>query len=302
MSAVRAGVADASPCGGAGAAARCRRLCIARAGPRSRKAMRSRPRRRALGHVARRVSPPARQGSATAGSAFSMDARLRWRAPRESIDLQYYLLQNDTSGARWQSRCATRSLRGVRVRLAGRRSLHRGQTPTCWHGCRPTQRRSSPLQSLPAGGRCVDPLGFLAARLRACQPPYAQQAFHRRRRVRGRRRSQISPTNTSSAVAKPTSSTSTCSSPARRRAAGAIFDDYWNSRRVYTLQSMESAAADRPRCALASSTSPQRRSRFPRLPPTLRDRSVTRRWRPTSIGPPLALLHGTVERVRRHPE
>ena len=106
--------------------------------------------------------------------------------------------------------------RGVRVRLLVD-DLYSRPSPTCcarWPRSR--SARCGCSTRLPVrGGPPLARLALSLARLRAHQPPHAQQAARRRRRGARSTADATSATSTSCATARPTSSTWTCCPPAR---------------------------------------------------------------------------------------
>ena len=125
--------------------------------------------------------------------AYSLDTRIQLaQRATSSLDVQYYVLENDPTGRLLMKALRDASVRGVRVRLlvddlytTHSDPLLRGLAsfpnfevrlfnPFC---CNRSRRRRRPLHG-------VD------LRLRPAQPPHAQQALHRRRRDGGRRRTQ----------------------------------------------------------------------------------------------------------------
>jgi putative cardiolipin synthase len=238
-------------------------------------------------------------------SAFSMDARLALaRRAASSIDLQYYLLQNDASGRALAVALRDAALRGVRIRLLVD-DLYTSGSAELLHG----------LSAYPnVEVRLFNP--FPAGRaLMATRWAFSLLDFAR---VNRRMHNKLFIVDGAFAIAGGRNIADEYffhSSEANfvdfdlliaGAAVGrlaATFDDYWNSRRVYTLQSMETAAAD-----LAALRGGFERltvgveADFPDLPLELRDPLGYAPLAADLECPPLALLHGAVEVVADDPE
>ena len=116
--------------------------------------------------------------------AYALDARLTMiENARTSLDLQYYLLADDSTGRPILRALRDAALRGVRVRLLlddlyttdiDRLLLGLAATPNA------EVRLFNPMVTAreSSGRRLL----ALALRFQAPEPPHAQQALHRRRR------------------------------------------------------------------------------------------------------------------------
>ena len=124
--------------------------------------------------------------------AYSLDTRIQLaqRAPR-SLDVQYYVLENDPTGRLLMRRCATRRCAACACGCWSTTSTRPHRSAAARPGGVP-ERRGAPVQPvlLRPLRRRRRPLHGVDLRLRPAQPPHAQQALHRRRRDGGGRRAQ----------------------------------------------------------------------------------------------------------------
>ena len=164
--------------------------------------------------------------------AYSLDARIQLaRRARYSLDVQYYLIQNDRTGRLLLRNLRDAALRGVRVRVLVDDLYTSGGDPL-FIGLTAFPNVEVRLFNPFCCGRdsLDEQVRRVARRLRAAQPPDAQQAVHRRRRRSSSRAGATSPTNTSCAARPTISSTWTrswwapsCrSSPASSTSTGTV--------------------------------------------------------------------------------
>ena len=123
---------------------------------------------------------------------YSLDARIQLvRRARDSLDVQYYLIQDDRTGRLLMRDLRDAALRGVRVRLlvddlytAGSDPMFRGLAAFPNVEVRLFNPFCCARQSIARQIPCV------ARRFQTTQSPDAQQALHRRRRGRRHGRPQ----------------------------------------------------------------------------------------------------------------
>ena len=157
------------------------------------------------------------------------------RSAEKSVDVQYYLIKNDSTGRQFLGAL----LDCCRARRSRPRPRRRPLTPARRMPC---SRRSpsSPASRSACSIRCLAQRRLRRARrplgapVRAHQPPHAQQAADRRRQLRDHRRPQHRQRVFRTGRKRLTSSTWTCCRRARWSPRWqSQFDQFWNSPYAY---------------------------------------------------------------------
>ena len=181
-----------------------------------------------------------------------------WSARAEkTVDVQYYLIANDATGRQFLAELSAAAARGVRVRLLVDDLYAIGQDALFAALAGQPGFQVRLFNPLPVrGGGFASRVAFSAARVRAHQPPHAQQAADRRRQLRRSAAAATSPTSTSTAAARPLHRHGPAVLGPCRASLSSLFDEFWNSPYAYPVESLLRA---RQRDRAARGESPRRR-------------------------------------------
>ena len=194
---------------------------------------------------------------------YALAARIELaRRAERTLDVQYYQIHDDRTGRYVLRTLRDAASRGVRALID---DLYTAGADPLFLGLDAHANVEVRLfNPFPAGRQnLITRFAALGARLQPGAPAHAQQAVHRRRRDRGRRRPQhrrrILHGERRRQLHRPRHARRRCD----RAALSALFDEYWNSPRTFPIDAIvpPDASPEALRAAFDAMTGPETRRR-----------------------------------------